>query len=196
MTSDDELDALQAELDRIPAPLQALDICALDGFLCAVLLQPRRVNEARWMPHVFDVDGRPLPQGFDSARLCELVRKRYALLDAAIERRSWFDPWVFELDEEPQAMAALGVSLPVSPWVAGFATALDLFPQLSRMTSPAVLEALALLYRHLDPDDLEEAEELLEEIESLEPVNTLAEAVEDLVSATLLLADQTRPLRR
>ena len=55
-------------------------------------------------------------------------------------------------------------------------------------------EPLALLYRHLAPDDLEDADELLAEIDSLEPPADLSEAVEGLVQATLLLADISRPL--
>ena len=46
----------------------------------------------------------------------------------------------------------------------------------------------------IDPDDLEDADELLEEIESLEPAVDLTEAVEGLVRATLLLADVSRPV--
>ena len=60
-------------------------------------------------------------------------------------------------------------------------------------TAEQLTEPLALLYRHLDPDDLEDADELLEEIESIEPPETLDEAVEDLVRAILLLADVGRP---
>lgn len=56
-----------------------------------------------------------------------------------------------------------------------------------------MLEPLAMLYRHLDADDLEDADAMLAEIESLEPARDLEEAVEDLVRATLLLADVTRP---
>ena len=79
-------------------------------------------------------------------------------------------------------------------WVAGFATAMEFFPQLMALDAQALREPLALLYRHLDADDLEDADDLLEEIESLEPPADLAEAVEDLVKATLLLADVSRPL--
>jgi uncharacterized protein len=57
----------------------------------------------------------------------------------------------------------------------------------------ALLEPLATLYRHLDPDDLEDAEELLAEIETLAPPETLVEAVEDLVRSVLLMADVSRP---
>src|SRR4051812_30754462 len=79
-----ELEELQALLDAVPAPLEALDVSMLDGFLCGVLLQPHRVPEARWLPHVTDADARPLPAGFDAARLQALVRRRHAELDAAI----------------------------------------------------------------------------------------------------------------
>jgi hypothetical protein len=49
-------------------------------------------------------------------------------------------------------------------------------------------------YRHLDPDDLEDADDLLAEIETLAPPETLAEAVEDLVRSVLLMADVSRPV--
>ncbi|MFM2186795.1 MAG: hypothetical protein RIR43_1367, partial [Pseudomonadota bacterium] len=41
--SDAELDELDALLAQVPAPLQALDLSGLDGFLAGVLLQPRRI---------------------------------------------------------------------------------------------------------------------------------------------------------
>ena len=63
-----------------------------------------------------------------------------------------------------------------------------------RMDAKQLTEPLALLYRHLDAEDLEDADDLLEEIESLEPPADLSEAVEGLVRATLLLADVGRPL--
>jgi uncharacterized protein len=78
--------------------------------------------------------------------------------------------------------------------VAGFATAVELFPALMQRDAAALTEPLALLYRHLEPDDLEDADSLLEEIESLEPPADLSEAVEGLVRATLLLADVAQPL--
>lgn len=186
-----DLEALEAALDRVPAPLEPLDISALDGFLCGVLLQPKRVAEATWLPHVTDADGRPLPAGFDARPLQALARRRHAELDAAIQARQWFDPWVFELEggDESPSEAVVG-------WVAGFATAMEFFPALMALDAARLREPLALLYRHLDPDDLEDADDLIEEIESLEPPTELAEAVEDLVKATLLLADESRPLRR
>lgn len=192
---------LQALLDRVPAPLEPLDTSMLDGFLCGVLLQPQAVPPERWLRHVTDADGRPLPNGFDAAPLHALVRRRHAELASAIERRQWFDPWIFELEAPADGGAgddvldapAAAAREAVYPWVAGFATAMELFPGLMRGASTAVLEPLALLYRHLDPEDLEDADELLALIETLEPPADLAEAVEELVRATLLLADQSRP---
>jgi len=195
-----DIERLQTLLDALPAPLAPLDVCMLDGYLCGVLLQPQPVPLERWMVHVWDADGAALPQGFDAQPLRLLVQRRHAELAAAITRRQWFDPWVFELeagadaiDDEDEA-AARSASESVYPWVAGFAAAMEWFPGLMNLDSSALLESLALLYRHLDADDLEDADELLTVIEALEPPTDLEQAVEELVRATLLLADVSRPL--
>ena len=208
--TDAELDALQALLDSVPAPLEPLDVSMLDGYLCGVLVQPQPVPAARWLAHVTDADARPLPGAFDARNLHALTQRRHAELERAIGARQWFDPWVFELaPEAPEAAASphedddadddfdADATQAVYPWVAGFATALELFPALLRhATSAQHTEPLALLYRHLDPDDLEDADELIETIDELEPPADLTEAVEGLVRATLLLADIGRPLRK
>ncbi|MED5620867.1 YecA/YgfB family protein [Ideonella sp. BN130291] len=185
-----DLARLQALLDALPQPLEPLDVTMLDGYLCGVLLQPKRPPESAWFPHVLDVDGRAPPAKFDVEPLRALVQRRLAELDDAIERRDWFDPWVYEFDEEASP------SETVMPWVAGFATACAIFPALMELNNPELLEPLALLYMHLDPDDLEDADELIAEIETLEPPQELAEAVEGLVRSTLLLADVSRPLKK
>ena len=64
-----EIAELQALLDTVPAPLEPLDVSAVDGFLCGVLVQPDAIAPARWLPLVTDVDGRALPRGFDARRL-------------------------------------------------------------------------------------------------------------------------------
>ncbi len=207
--TDAERDELQELLDRVPPPLEALDVSMLDGYLCGLLVQPQPVPAARWLAHVADADGRPLPGHFDARRLHALALRRHAELDRAIGARQWFDPWVFELAAEAGEQADAvdgddeddgfdpGAAQAVYPWVAGFATALELFPALLRSGTPSALtEPLALLYRHLDPDDLEDADELIETIDSLEPPADLAEAVEGLVRATLLLADVGRPMAK
>ena len=179
-----ELDAL---LGSLPPQHDALDIVMLDGYLCGVLLQPRPVPEAEWLAHVTDLDGKAPPAGFDRARLAALVRRRHAELNRAIERRDWFDPWVYELDEDTSP------SETVLPWVAGFAAAVDTFTALMDRHEDDILEPLATLYRHFDPEDLEDADALLAEIETLELPQDLPEAVEDLVRSVLLMADVSRP---
>lgn len=193
-----DIDALQALLDRVPAPLEALDVSMLDGFLCGMLLQPQPIAQAQWLPHVTDADGRALPASFDARPLHALVLRRHAELNDAITNRQWFDPWVFELEADEDDSDSEDNDLPhetdaVYPWVAGFATAQEFFPGLMRLDAKALTAPLALLYRHLEADDLEDADELIEEIESLEPPADLSAAVEELVRATLLLADISRP---
>ena len=83
----------------------------------------------------------------------------------------------------------------MQPWVAGFALAMERFPDLMALDAKASLEPLALLFRHLAADDLEDADELIALIETLEPPARLDDAVEELVRATLLLADVSRPQR-
>ena len=165
-----ELDTLQALLDSLSPRREPLDVVMIDGYLCGVLLQPK-----------------PVPAGFALDKLAALVHRRYVELNAAISRREWFDPWVYQLDDDASP------SETVMPWVAGFATAMDAFPMLMQRHEAELLEPLATLYRHFDPEDLEDADELIAEIETLEPPQHLAEAVEDLVRSVLLMADVSRP---
>lgn len=184
--SEADLARLQALLDALPAPLEPLDVSMLDGYLCGVLLQPEPVPLAAWLPPLLDTENRPTPARVDD-ELLALLRRRHKELNVAIAGRQWFDPWIFELDETDDP------SETVLPWVAGFAHALDAHPALMRLPEEPLLEPLAAIYLHLDPDDLEDADALLEEIDSLEPPADLEEAVEGLVSAVLMLADVSRP---
>jgi uncharacterized protein len=187
--SEADMNRLQVLLDKIPEPLEPLDISMLDGYLSGVLLQPTLVPAGSWIKHVFDIDGQPLPDKWSGLHeLQGLVQRRYRELADAIAGRQWFDPWVFELDEDAEPLES------TLPWVAGFSAAMELFPSLMNMDSPDTLEPLAVLYAAFDPDDLEDAEDLLAEIETLEPPNTLDEAVEDIVQSVMRLADVSRPL--
>jgi uncharacterized protein len=186
--SEADLNRLQTLLDAIPEPLEPLDASMLDGYLCGVLLQPEDVPAGAWIRHVWDVDGRPLPSGWAGLHeLQGLVQRRYRELARAIAGRQWFDPWVFEMDEQASPLET------TLPWVAGFAAAMELFPGLMNLDAPEALEPMAVLYAAFDPDDLEDAEELIAEIETLEPPSELAEAVEDIVQSVLRLADVSRP---
>ena len=184
--SERELATLQELLDAVPAPLEPLDVSALDGFLCGVLVQPGRIAPARGLGRIADVDALPAPPGWNPAPLHALVQRRHAELEAAIAARRWFDPWVFEADPAGDVDP---VRAAVFPWVAGIAAAFELFPGTMQLAPETTLEPLALLYQHLDAEDLEDADELLAEIEAIEPPADLTEAVEQLVRAVLLLAD-------
>ena len=185
--NDDEIERLQTLLDALPAPLQPLDVSALDGYLCGVLLQPKPVPASRWLPHVCDLDGRAAPPGAALAELHSLVHRRHAELDACIGARDWFDPWIYQLDGDAAPAEC------VLPWSAGFAAAMELFPQLMAQDHPDLVEPLALLFMHFDPEDLEDADALAAVIETLEPPTDMGEAVQDLVRALMLIADVSRP---
>ena len=193
--SDAERDRLEALLDALPPPLEPLDLSALDGFLVGVLLQPRAIARERWLRHVTDLDGRAPPPGLKLDTLHGLVQRRHAELERAIAGRQWFDPWVFELEADDSGDAPL-VSQMVLPWVAGFSAALDAFPALLQIDDIALREPLAVLYAHFDPEDLEDAADLRQLIDEIEPPDSIAEAVEDLVRCSLLLADVSRPRPR
>lgn len=185
-----DIQRLQALLDEVPAPLQPLDVSAMDGFLCGLLLQPNNIDPAQWLPCITDLEARALPAGFDGAALQALVLQRHRQLHRAIAAREWFDPWVFELD------AASSVSECVLPWVAGFAAALERFPALMQLDDTQLLEPLALIYLHFDAQDLEDADALQQVIDTLEPPADLGEAVQDIVRSIMLLADVSRPAER
>nr|WP_295083059.1 YecA family protein [uncultured Roseateles sp.] len=194
-----EMAQLEDLLDRVPAPLEPLDISMLDGYLVGVLLQPKAVPAFQWGRYVLDSEGRAAPAGFDSRVLMNLVKRRYQELNQAIVDRQWFDPWVFELafdEEDEEADDDANPSEVLFSWVAGFALATDVFPDLLREDAADLLEPLAAIFMHLDPEDLEDADDLLEEIETLEPPKDVSEAVESLVSACLMLADVSRPQAR
>lgn len=184
-----DLDALQALLDKVPAPLEPLDVSMLDGYLVAIALQPKTPPPSEWLRWVLDSEeGRAPPPGFNPEPIRALAMRRLQQLDAAIRQRLWFDPWVFELDDEDDVQGA------VLPWVAGFALGADSFPRgLMGCKEAELLEPLAGIYQFLDPEDLEDADALLEAIEGIEPAVDLPEAVEVLVSHSLLLADVSRP---
>ena len=101
---DDDLARLQSLLDTLPAPLQPMDVSALDGYLCGVLLQPRAVPSGRWWPYVIDLEGHPAPASSALDEVQALVQRRHAELNAAqrmegalLRREQHLD--VFDLDE-------------------------------------------------------------------------------------------------
>jgi uncharacterized protein len=176
-------------LSAIPAPYTPLDISALDGYLVGILLQQPRPLPAQWMRWILDEQGHlDVAKSRQTQRLTQLIEKRYVQLQQSIDARQWFDPWILTSDkpESPR--------LSVLPWVLGFTTACEHFPKLTDMNKTELNEALAGIYQHLEISDLEDANDLIAEIESLEYPPNLTEAVEQLVASTLLLADISHPL--
>jgi uncharacterized protein len=163
----DLTDAEFAELDGLlaatPEPLEPLDAVMLDGYLCGVIVQPVLLEPATWLAHVFDFDGRPLPDEVDALwleRTTALVMRRHGALNRALAEHGWFDPLVLEFDDEhppgplakaeAESAAGLGpISRALMPWVAGFQHAAATFPDLDELPDDAVMAALARLYRHL-----------------------------------------------
>jgi uncharacterized protein len=203
----DLTDAEFAELDELladtPEPLEPCDAVMLDGYLCGVLVQPVLLAPATWLPHVFDFEGRPLPDDADPAwlaRTTALILRHHAALNRAINDDGWFDPLILELDdaERPDTDDPLAGLSPVSqalmPWVAGFQHATIVFPDLAEMPDDAVMAALARLYRHL-PAETDEEREVVRTLDREQPLATLDDAIEDLVLAVADLSDLTRELR-
>lgn len=180
-----EPDTLQGLLDALPPPAEPLDVVMVDGFLCALLLRAEPPATPTWMPWALDLEGRALPE-HATARVRVALLQRLQQLRDAVTARQWFDPWVFELDDDALPAEA------VAPWAAGFVLAAERWP-LPLPRGPTGDDALALIHQYLDPDDWPVSASLADRIDELEPPGTLAEAVEDLVRAVLLLSDLTGP---
>ena len=215
-SSQDLTDEEFAELDELllatPEPLEPVDAVMLDGYLCGVLVQPVLLEPATWLAHVFDFDGRPLPDEVDASwreRTTGLILRRHAALNRAMLEDGWFDPLVLELDDEaaadgsaPQGAPDPGdpgaglspVSQALMPWVAGFQHACLSFPDLAEMPDDAVMAALARLYRHL-PAETDEEREVVATLDREHPLATLDAAMEDLVVTVADLHDLTRDMR-
>jgi uncharacterized protein len=209
----DLTDAEFAELDellqRTPEPLEPLDVVMLDGYLCGVIVQPLLLESAYWLGHVFDFDARALPDDADPVwleRTTALILRRHAALNRAIEEDGCFDPLILELDPlpEPADDAAAAVPAahppdvpqwePLMPWVAGFQHATVCFPDLAELADDAVQTTLARIYRHL-PGETAQEREIVATLEREHPLNTLDEAIEDLVVCVADLHDLTREQR-
>ncbi|MBN8506689.1 MAG: UPF0149 family protein [Burkholderiales bacterium] len=202
---DHEFDELDQLLEQTPGGLDAMDVAMLDGYLCGVLVQPSLLPQERWLPHVFDSEGRPLPEDADPAwrtRTGELIERRLAALRRQLAEDQWFDPIVLQLDEsapsedaDPSFAALPAYSKPLLPFASGFVTALHAFPDglLSYVDEEAV-HAMDRIARHLPCSDDEEREAMAE-LDRERPLRTVDEAVEDLVLAVVELDALTEPDR-
>jgi len=195
-----ELDALLA---RTPEPLEPLDIATLDGYLCGVIVQPILLEPQAWLAHVFDAEGRPLPDDIDAGwarRTTALIERRHAALRRGLAEDGWFDPFVLEPDaadaaDEPEEVRALPpASRALAHWVSGFEHATACFPDLVELEDDAVHDCLDRIFRHL-PAETDEQRARAAELDRLEPVGGLDDALDALVADVAELEALTRDLR-
>jgi uncharacterized protein len=152
--TDAELEELDQLLADTPKPLSPLDVVLLDGYLCAVLVQPRLVPVAEWLPPIFDTDGRAWSVLDDPAaqertrRIENLAQRRLAAINELLAEEAWFDPVIPSSDEprdglpndgagtgEPQPPAtdltADQIRSALAPWASGFEYGLAVIPDLA-----------------------------------------------------------------
>jgi uncharacterized protein len=201
--NDAEVAELEDLLAATPQPLEPCDAVMLDGYLCGVIVQPVLHPPEAWLPYVFDLEGRALPDDADPAwheRTVALIMRRHSALTRSMAEDGWFDPLVLALEEgdtppDDDAMAGMNpISWSLMPWVAGFQHATLCFPELAELPDDAVMAALARLYRHL-PAETDEEREVVATLDREQPLTTLDEAIEDLVLAVADLSDLTSELR-
>ena len=93
-----ELDELDALLGQAPQALDPLDVISLDGYLCAVAVQPRIVPPADWLARALDLEGtRWPPAGLDEVwlqRVRSLTQRRFEALVRGLSEDRVFDPVV------------------------------------------------------------------------------------------------------
>lgn len=223
--ANDLSDAEFAELDDLlaatPEPLQALDASMLDGYLCAVLVQPRLIPIEDWLPPIFDYEGGELPDDIDPAwltRVTALVQRRHASLNQSMLEQGWFYPLVLDPDAEDaegadteagadtvaeaeSAEPAADDGQPTDPitqallpWVAGFEYAAITFPDLHEQDDDNVQALLARLYRHL-PAETPEEQEIVATLDREHPLKDIDDAIEDLVLTVVDLQAATEKQR-
>ena len=203
-------DAEFAELDEllasVPEPLEPLDAVMLDGFLCGVIVQPVLVDSGQWLPYVFDAGGHRWGEAEPSperARAEMLVLRRHAALNRSIAEFGGFHPFILEVepgegdggdggDDPTPAVDPIGAAM--LPWVAGFGSAVELFPDLADLPDAAVSTTLARLYRFLPAED-EQEREVVALVERERPVRSLDDAIDEVVLCVAELYDITAPLR-
>lgn len=202
--NDAEFEELEGLLAATPEPLQPLDAVMLDGYLCGVLVQPVLIDIDAWLPPIFDFDARPLPDGVPSERTRTLIERRFTAINRALAEDGWFDPLILELDAASLASesaaakrAEIGIdaiSEPLLPWVAGFHHATNHFTALNEITDDDVATAIARLYRHL-PAESDDERAVVAMMQRERPLETLDDAIDELVSAVADLYDLTAKQR-
>ena len=103
-----EIDELDSLLQQAPEALQPLDVVSLDGYLCAVAVQPRIVSPDDWLARALDTEGSRWPAaGADEAwlaRVKALLQRRFEALVRGLADEGGFDPVVSDLAAAQEAV--------------------------------------------------------------------------------------------
>lgn len=203
--TDAEFDELDALLADTPAPLQAMDLPMVDGYLCGVIVQPQTIAAEAWLPAIFDAQSRPLPPEADArwlSRARALLLRRHEALARALEEDGAFDPVLpaaADADPEDPALRDALRELPahsrlVFPWVLGFQSACAHFRGLVQMADPAIDAALARVFRHV-PAATAQAREARQMLDQAAPLADDVAAIDDVVMAVAELWELTEAFR-
>jgi uncharacterized protein len=199
-------DAEFAELDellaQVPEPLEPLDVVMLDGFLAAIVVQPELIDAERWLPFVFDAGGHRWGEAGlspEQSRARDLIARRHAAINRSLAEYRSFEPLILEPSEAADAEAGVEPALDATtrailPWVAGFEFAASIFPGLDDVSDDAVATALARLYRFL-PAEGEEDQAVAALVAKEVPLDSLDDAIEEVIACVADLYDLTEPLR-
>lgn len=205
--SNAELDELDALLQQAPSPLEPLDVVSLDGYLCAVAVQPRIVAPADWLVRALDTDGsRWPPVALDEVwlgRVRGLLQRRYEALVRGLSEEQVFDPVVSDTQRAAgsPAPAEEGADTDSEPdvpphsralvhWASGFLYGAQVFESLIDHPDDAVHLAMSRILRHL-PAETDEDRALVAELDRQQPLRDETHAIEDAVDAAVTLWDLT-----
>jgi len=124
--SEAEFAELGELLAAIPEPLDPFVLDEADGFVAGIAVQAAVIPSEEWLRFVFDAEGhrwgedKPSPE---RARAGALLVRREAAVRGALAEFGSFDPWLADAADAEDPVVAT-----VAPWVAGFLSALDIFP--------------------------------------------------------------------
>lgn len=200
--TDADIDALDALLRQAPEPLQPLDVMSLDGYLCAVVLQPRIVPSEEWLPPALDTDGnRWPPADLDAAWLNgvqALMQRRYEAIVRGLAEEEGFDPIVGDTSEPPAEddpyKDTPAHSRALLHWASGFLYGADHFQALLEHPEDAVHLSMARILRHLPPES-DDDREAIATLDREHPLADESAAVDDVIEAALTLWTLTQKER-